>query len=142
MKKLLYIVGGIIVLIIIVVITGSNGENKKTELEQQSPQEQTQPKLEWHKVISFQGDTGKTTETFKILSNEWRIQWSYKVEDYGGFTVWLKKPNDKNYEELLVADSSATDKSDTTYIYEGDSVFYFEITAINEGWTIEVEEKK
>jgi len=47
MKKLLYIVGGIIILVIIIAIAGS-GEKKETELEQQSqstPQEQVQPEI-------------------------------------------------------------------------------------------------
>ncbi|MBA7596532.1 hypothetical protein ES703_03509 [subsurface metagenome] len=144
MKKLLYVTGGIILLISIVIITGDR-DKKETTLEQQSTQkqsEQIQPRLSWYNVISFQGDAGKTTETFKVSSDEWKIDWSYDVENYGGFTVWLKKLNDKNYRKLLVADSGYTNQGDTTYIYQGNDVFYFDITAINEGWTIEVEEKK
>ena len=39
MKKLIYIVAGIIVLIIVIIIIGSNGEKKQTESEQQIPKQ-------------------------------------------------------------------------------------------------------
>jgi len=47
MKKILYILGGIIILVIIIAIAGG-GEKKETELEQQlqsTPQEQVQPEI-------------------------------------------------------------------------------------------------
>jgi len=42
MKKLLYIIGGVIVLILIIAIAGGEGEKKETTPEQQLSQEQTQ----------------------------------------------------------------------------------------------------
>jgi len=53
MKKLLYIVGGVIVLIIIIAIAGGSGEKKETELGQQSqptPQEQVQPEIKDYNI--------------------------------------------------------------------------------------------
>ena len=90
MKKLLYIVGGIIVLIIIIAITSGNDEKKETELKQQSQstpqeQEQVQPEIKDYNLQFVAEHFG--SRDFKIdgttnLPDEAKIFITIYDEDY------------------------------------------------------------
>lgn len=87
MKKLFYIVGGVIVLIIIVAIAGG-GEKKETELEQQSqstPKEQVQPEITNYDIQFTAEHLG--SRNFKVdgatnLPNGAKIHITIYDEDY------------------------------------------------------------
>ena len=87
MKKLLYIVGGIIILVIIIAIA-SGGEKKETDLEQQSqstPQEQVQPGITDYDIQFTAEHLG--SRNFKVdgatnLPNGAKIHITIYDEDY------------------------------------------------------------
>jgi len=135
MKKLIYIVVGIIVLIIIVIL-GSNGEKKQTESEKQLLQEQTQGASQiqqeektWHDVISFSGTSNKNTEPFSIQGKQWRVKWNFQDSgEFGDETNGLFVINIYRVGESVITDQvshSGLSASDTDYIYEGEGEFLF-----------------
>ncbi len=151
MKKLIYIVVGIIVLIIIVIL-GSNGEKKQTESEKQLLQEQTQGASQiqqeektWHDVISFSGTSNKNTEPFSIQGKQWRVKWNFQDSgEFGDETNGLFVINIYRVGESVITDQvshSGLSASDTDYIYEGEGEFYFKISVANtKSWSIIVED--
>ena len=151
MKKLIYIVVGIIVLIIIVIL-GSNGEKKQTESEKQLLQEQTQGASQiqqeektWHDVISFSGTSNKNTQPFSIQEKQWRIKWNFQDSgEFGDETNGLFVINIYRVGESVITDQvshSGLSASDTDYIYEGEGEFYFKISVANtKSWSIIVED--
>ena len=151
MKKLIYIVVGIIVLIIIVIL-GSNGEKKQTESEKQLLQEQTQGASQiqqeektWHDVISFSGTSNKNTEPFSIQGKQWRVKWNFQDSgEFGDETNGLFVINIYRVGESVITDQvshSGLSASDTDYIYEGEGKFYFKISVANtKSWSIIVED--
>ena len=151
MKKLIYIVVGIIVLIIIVIL-GSNGEKKQTESEKQLLQEQTQGASQiqqeektWHDVISFSGTSNKNTEPFSIEGKQWRIKWNFQDSgEFGDETNGLFVINIYRVGESVITDQvsySGLRAGDTDYIYEGEGKFYFKISVANtKSWSIIVED--
>jgi len=152
MKKLIYIVAGIIVLIIVIIIIGSNGEKKQTESEKQLLQEQTQGASQiqqeektWHDVISFSGTSNKNTEPFSIQGKQWRVKWNFQDSgEFGDETNGLFVINIYRVGESVITDQvshSGLSASDTDYIYEGEGEFYFKISVANtKSWSIIVED--
>jgi len=152
MKKLIYIVAGIIVLIIVIIIIGSNGEKKQTESEKQLLQEQTQGASQiqqeektWHDVISFSGTSNKNTEPFSIQGRQWRVKWNFQDSgEFGDETNGLFVINIYRVGESVITDQvshSGLSASDTDYIYEGEGEFYFKISVANtKSWSIIVED--
>jgi hypothetical protein len=76
--------------------TKVESKEDSTEIKNEDPEDKkNEPTKEptWEKVIEFTGSSIKDTETFKITSNEWRIDWETSPGQYGdmNFQIYLYK---------------------------------------------------
>jgi len=101
----------------------------------------------WHTVTNLTGSEGRNTDTFSIKGSKWRFSWSATVEQdewtTGGSIYIFAYPEGKaegEYVAVVTAPEITTSKSDTSYVYEGPGVYYFNIMAASlASWTITVE---
>lgn len=110
--------------------------DEATEVE--DTEKATKAEQEWQEVITFEGSSIKDTETFKISSGEWRINWSTKPGDMGdmNFQIYVYKANG---DLESVAANIIGAGSDTSYM-RGSGEYYFTINT-SQPYTIVVEEK-
>ncbi len=97
---------------------------------------------EWRDVITFTGQSDKTTQPFYISGSKWRINWVANAEspEFGvfGFFVYPEGETAMYVESVSHSGGSA---SDTTYIYKGKRSFYIKVLAANmRSWAIEVQD--
>ena len=95
----------------------------------------------WHTVTTFSGSNGKTTSSFTIKGDEWRVKYSAKGDpEYGIFYTFVYPRGET---VMYVSHWSCYDTpcSDTQHIYEGNGGYYFDIGAANlDSWKLEVED--
>lgn len=93
---------------------------------------------EWKEVITFEGNSIKDTETFKVSSNEWRINWSTSPGDMGemNFQIYAHKASG---DLAGVAANIVGEGSDTSYM-RGSGEYYLTINTA-QPYTIVIEEK-
>lgn len=99
----------------------------------------------WHKAGSFQGTNGKSTDLVSIDGEKWRFTWNC-IEvttygtGYGGINIFVYPDGeDASYVGTPVF-MGKCGKSETSYIYEGDGTYYFEVQVANViSWSIDVE---
>ncbi len=96
---------------------------------------------EWHEVTTFQSSSSKKTETFLIKGDKWRFTWSCKKSNsYDGMNIAVYEPNNDAYTEFLFLQKCPISE-ETTFVYEGDAEYYFDISIANiDSWKIKVEE--
>lgn len=80
----------------------------------------------WVTTRTYSGSTSRNTETFNILGNSFKVDWSHQGEGYFGITLY-----DKNGEYLELIANQVGSGSEITQIYERGEV-YLEITASDE----------
>lgn len=96
----------------------------------------------WYKVTSFSGGSDKTTQSFTIKGDEWRVKYEVKSSnpEYAAFGVFVYPRGET---AIFIADWDCWQMpcSDIQYIYEGNGDYYFEIITANlDSWKLEVED--
>jgi len=94
----------------------------------------------WHTVTTFSGSNDKTTSSFTIKGDEWRVKYTVSGDpEYAFFGVFLRsKKTDRSVSSWSCDEG---DCSDTQYIYKGYGDYYFEVWAANlDSWKLEVED--
>ncbi len=98
-----------------------------------------QKKKEWQKITEFSGSGTKSTETFRVTEDEWRIKYEVNGENIMVFSLFIyPKGESKKYVDIVVATETTNDES---YIYESGE-FYLKINAANCSYRITIEEKR
>ena len=102
-------------------------------------------KSTWHTITTFSGSSNKTTPTFSITGNQWRIKWDFQATDSiggvgkGVFGASIYKVGESVSTEFIYHSRSSA--NDITYIYEKKGDFYIRVTIANtKGWSITVED--
>ncbi len=154
MKKQRIIIAFAILLAIMLLVVGCGGGGQKEESkpeetgneiksEKEEGASQTEPvnaekAPEWKEVIRFEGESIKDTETFKVSSNEWRINWSTKPGDMGEMNFQIYVYNADGDLESVAANIIG-EGSDMSYI-RGSGDYYLTINTA-QPYTVIVEEK-
>ncbi len=94
---------------------------------------------EYTPVTKIEGSGDKTTETFNIKSDKWRINWSIvPTNEYAVFGFYVYEEGDEFSVESVMAGEQ---NSDTTIIREGPGKFYIKVSAANlKSWILNIEE--
>ncbi|MBN1763534.1 MAG: hypothetical protein JW878_10775 [Methanomicrobia archaeon] len=95
----------------------------------------------WHSVTSFSGSGDKTTSSFTIKGDEWRVEYEAKSDkpEYAGFGVHVYRKGATM--SVSSWDCFQEECSDTQYIYRGEGDYYFEVIAANlDSWNLKVED--
>ena len=124
--------------------TSQPTQQETTSQPQTQPQAESQsqpeskPQATWQKVKSWSGSGIKKTESFEITGNQWRINWTNRIGEYGGILqIFVYRVGSEVMEDLLANTTENT--SDTSYIYKSGN-FYLNINSANTNWAVEVEE--
>jgi len=93
---------------------------------------------EYTEVTKFSGSGDKTTESFSVDSDKWRVNWSIvPANDYAGFYLHVYKEGSSFPIESI---TSGETNSDTSVIREGPGSFYIEVASANlSSWQVVVE---
>jgi hypothetical protein len=91
---------------------------------------------EWSNVVTFEGETSKTTESFKILGKESKITWSNYGDGYLSATLY--NSTDNTYQGLIVNDMKNL-QNQITYLKKSGE-YYLKITATNR-YSIKIEQR-
>lgn len=95
---------------------------------------------EWKDIASWSGSGQKTTESFTVTKDEWRLQWKTTDEAFKGagiFQVYV-------YDSAGTLVSSANQQGlgvDTSYVHKRGK-FYLTINSANIKWTVAVQEER
>lgn len=105
-----------------------------------TPTPTSKPK-KWHSVTSFTGSGDKTTSSFTIKGNEWRVKYEAKSSkpEYAFLSVYVYRKG----ATISVSswDCYQEECSDTQYIYKGNGDYYFKVIAANlDSWELKVED--
>lgn len=94
----------------------------------------------WREVITFKGESIKDTETFKISSDEWRINWETKPGDIGemNFQIYVYDKNGNSAGSYIAANVIG-EGNDISYM-RGSGEYYLTINTA-QSYTIIIEEK-
>ena len=129
---------GIIVIVLVAVLALS-------QMPSLTPKPQPQVSPQWHRVIIFEGSgsTTKTTETFYIPSDKWRIIWDYRADpNFPELTMFafFVYPEGETAQYVETVYKTGESKEDATYVYKGKGDYYLKIiTANTPEWMIIVE---
>jgi len=136
-KRILFGIG-IMAIVLVVILTLS-------QMPSLTPKPQPQISPEWHRVTAFEGSgsTSKTTESFYIPSDKWRITFDYRAHpNYPELTMFsfLVYPEGETTQYIELVHKTGQSKEDTTYLYKGKGNFYLKIiTANTPEWLIIIE---
>ena len=66
-------------------------ETEKIESTTEAIEQKQTTLTTWHKIVEWEGEAIKNTETFKIPSNEWKISWDTNPGDMGdmNFQIYI-----------------------------------------------------
>jgi len=96
---------------------------------------------EWKTVERFEGEGQKNTKPFRIDEEMWAVVYDARsTMDTGAghiFQVYLKKPQDDLFTEIVANATNDERFNDNSYIYE-QGTFYLQVNAANSSWAIEV----
>jgi hypothetical protein len=98
-------------------------------------------KDEWQVVKSWVGRGHKTTESFYINSDEWRITWETKGDPgEAGLLAYIYKKGKDSYTDNIDYDGVG---SDTSYVHSGPGQYFLKIEGYGTGtrWKVTVEEQ-
>ena len=93
----------------------------------------------WHSVTSFSGSEDKTTSSFTIKGDEWRVEYTTSSSsDYSYFSLWVY-PRGERSVGFWSCDKQRC--SDTQHIYKGNGDYYLDINAANlDSWKVTVDD--
>jgi hypothetical protein len=102
--------------------------------------EKVEKKLAWHAVLAVNGKASRTSETFKISGQEWKISW--KTTPVKGkedeFIIILFDKANPDVSEIIVNVTG----SDTDFAYlEGKGQFYLMVTT-SQPYEIKIDEQR
>jgi len=94
----------------------------------------------WQYITTFESSNSKKTDTFEIKGEKWRFVWSCdKANDMDGMNIAVYEEGNDAYKEFLFMQKCPEDE-ETTYIYEGQGTYYFDVVIANvNSWKITVE---
>ena len=88
----------------------------------------------WETVTTIKGSADKSSNTFKITAQEWRLQWSYTPDsqfpDLTFFGVLVYQQGGSNFVDSFYVNGS-TQTNGIEYIHEGMNNYYMEILDAN-----------
>lgn len=96
----------------------------------------------WHSVNTFTGTEGRTTPSFAIKGDEWRVKWLVKISSTFSF-FYVHVHREGQTSELVDEWSWNEEDShrDTRYIHAGNGSYYFRVLAMDiDEWELEVED--
>lgn len=104
----------------------------------------------WYIITTFMGNSGKTTETFKIKGDEWRFTWLCNTHqkyvqlgkpDVGSMDITVY-PEGSSYGLLSsVSMINCIDGQDTSYVYNNPRNYYLNVFVTNVGnWSVTIED--
>lgn len=101
---------------------------------------------EWETIKSWEGSGIKNTEPFQISADVWRVVWVSEASGFskesGGaghiFQLYLQKPGDDLFMEILANVANEVKSSDTSYVYR-QGRFYLQMNAGNGNWEVKVQ---
>lgn len=97
---------------------------------------------EWVEIASWSGSGMKTTETFVITSDEFRIKWKTMNEAFENSGIFQIYVNDESGQMVSLAGNKQGPGSDVSYVKEGPGRYYLEINSANIDWDVSVEEQQ
>jgi hypothetical protein len=102
--------------------------------------DKVEKKLAWHNVIAVNGKASRTSETFKITGQEWKISWKTTAlkgkEDE--FIIILFDKSNPDVSEIIVNVTG----TDTDFAYlEGKGQFYLMVTT-SQPYEIKIDEQR
>ena len=96
----------------------------------------------WHSVNTFTGTEGRTTPSFAIKGDEWRVKWLVKISST--FSLFYVHVYREGQTSELVDEWSWNEEyshRDTRYIHAGNGSYYFRVLAMDiDEWELEVED--
>jgi len=96
----------------------------------------------WHSVNTFTGTEGRTTPSFAIKGDEWRVKWLVKISST--FSLFYVHVYREGQTSELVDEWSWDEEyshRDTRYIHAGNGSYYFRVLAMDiDEWELEVED--
>ena len=95
----------------------------------------------WRSVKSWRGSGNKTTETFRISSKPWRIDWRAHdgTPDMSHLSIWVREAETGDRVSLVA--NSTGDGSDVSYVHDGPGEYYLDIQGTNTAWQVAVESR-
>jgi hypothetical protein len=109
-------------------------ELKETELEPETEKEDPTEEVE---VIKLKGNGTKTSDTFRITGDKWKIY--YKAGDINTAGIFQIYVYDSDGNLISVAANTKAETEDQTYIHESGE-YYLEINSANTDWALIVTE--
>lgn len=106
-----------------------NGDTSTAEINDKLP-------AGWSEVVTFEGDTSRNTEGFKITGSDCRVTWDYQGDGYFGVTAY--NSNEK-YDMHMIANTTEAG-NEVTYI-KGKGEYYLKIMASGK-YKIKIEQQK
>ena len=95
--------------------------------------------MTWHMVKRFEGSGIKSTETFEITSDEWRISWNTKAGQYGGMNFQIFVFNADGSLKDLSANVIGTNADSS--IIRGEGRYYLKFNTA-QPYSVQVEERR
>ena len=99
----------------------------------------------WETVERFEGQGQTNTRPFRIQADMWAVVYDSRSTMGGGaghiFQVYLQKPGDDLYNEILANVVNEKRIQGDSYVYD-QGTFYMQVNAANGKWAIEVKVPK
>lgn len=128
-----------LLLLALFIIGAGCGETPTGTGGSQGQQQEPPAQAAWHKVTTFSGANDKTTDTFSIQGDKFKIKYNAEAEnEYSLLTIIIYREGSNVMTDSIMADNNLNDES---IVYEGKANFYLDIGAANlKSWSIEVED--
>lgn len=121
--------------------TNQNSNNGNSQ-QQNTYTPPAQTSKTWHYVTSFSGDNYKTTDTFHIQGDKFKLTYTTEESnDYATFSFFVYPDGETQiYAEAIIGDIGSSG-TDSTISYAGEGSYYLKIIAGNlDSWEIKVED--
>lgn len=141
------VVGTIVGLFVFMVVLGAFLSSRADSSENEAKRKAAAavaalPPPSWTDVVSWTGSGMKQTETFKVVSREWRIVWSSRNEPFPNAGILqLMVYNDRG-EMVTLAANKQGPGSDTTYVRAAPGAYYIMINSANIDWNVKVQDQQ
>ena len=94
----------------------------------------------WNKVASWKGRGNKQTESFQVVSRQWRVTWATIAGEPG--CVFQATVKNEFNTVVGIAASVASGGSDISYLRTEPGRYYLDIGSANCEWTVSVEDMR
>ncbi len=93
---------------------------------------------DWHYTTSFNGVSDKTTDTFEIKGNKFKLTYIVNpANDYSFFSIFVYEEGNDMFVDFFTLDAG----TETTIVYEGSGTYYLDIGVANlDSWSMKVED--